>query len=56
MKGTRGISLWLLAVYLVATAALSVATLTCECAVHAGGGIRPAARTVPTMFRNTTAP
>lgn len=38
MKGTRGISLWLLAVYLVATAALSVATLTCECAVHAGGG------------------
>ena len=38
MKGKRGISLWLLAVYLVATAALSVATLTCECAVHAGGG------------------
>lgn len=38
MKGTRGISLWLLAVYLVATAALSVAALTCECAVHAGGG------------------
>lgn len=47
MKGTRGISLWLLAVYLVATAALSVAALTCGCAAHSDDGASVCCRHCP---------